>query len=121
MPTYDLRTAVYTSPYLEYSDKEIFDKDNAPLDALDQDEQAIVDLFNPQAKFPFLMLNGQYVQFDSGFSPGLIDGMDFDTLRNQLDAGEQNDATNAITAEADLITRYLCHSTGGEPAATCSP
>jgi len=22
-----------------------------------------------------LMLNGQYVQFDSGFSPGLIDGM----------------------------------------------
>ena len=67
------------------------------------------------------MINGQYVQFDSGYSPALIDGMDFDTLRGQLESGEQNDATNAINAEADLITRYLCHSTGGEPADICSP
>ena len=121
MPTYDLRTATYASPYLEYSDKEIFDKDNAPLDTLDADEQAIIDRFDPQATFPFLMLNGQYVQFDSGFSPALIDGLNFDTLRGQLDAGEQNQATAAITAEADLITKYLCHSTGGEPASVCSP
>ena len=120
MPTYDLRMAVYTSPYLEYSDKEIFDKHNAPLDTLDPDEQAIIDRFNPQAKFPFLLLNGQYVQFDSGFSPALIDGLDFDTLRGQLDAGEQNEATNAINAEADLITTYLCHSTGGEPTSACA-
>jgi hypothetical protein len=121
VPTYDLRTAVYTSAYLAYSDKEIFDKDNTPLDTFDNDEQSIVDQFNPQATFPFLIINGQYAQFDSGYSPGLIDGMDFATLRSQLDAGEQNDATNAINAEADLITKYLCHSTGGEPATTCNP
>ena len=81
----------------------------------------IIDRFDAEAKFPFLMINGQYVQFDSGFSPGLIDGMDFDTLRGQLDSGEHNDATNAVTAEADLITRYLCHSTGGEPEVACMP
>jgi hypothetical protein len=121
VPTYDLRSAVYTSPYLHFTGKEIFDKDNAPLDTLDPDEQAIIDRFDPQARFPFLMLNGQYVQFDSGFSPALIDGLDFDILRGQLDAGEQNEATNAIRAEADLITTYLCHSTGGEPASVCSP
>ena len=67
------------------------------------------------------MINGQYAQFDSGFSPGLIDQMDFDTLRGQLDSGEVNDATNAIIGEADLITRYLCNSTGGQPAAVCTP
>jgi hypothetical protein len=67
------------------------------------------------------MINGQYVQFDSGFSPALIDGMDFDTLRGQLESGEQNDATNAISAETELITRYLCHSTGDEPADICTP
>jgi len=121
VPTYDLRNAVYTSSFLNYSDKEIFDKESAPLDTLDADEQAIIDRFDPEAKFPFLMINGQYVQQDSGFSPGLIDGMDFATLRAQLDAGEQNDATQAIVAEADLITRYLCHSTGDEPAAVCTP
>jgi hypothetical protein len=66
------------------------------------------------------MLNGQYVQFDSGFSPALIDGMDFDTMRRHLETGEQNDATRAIRAEADLITTYLCHSTGGEPTSVCT-
>jgi len=47
--------------------------------------------------------------------------MDFDTLRGQLDSGEVNDATNAVIDEADLITRYLCNSTGGQPAAACTP
>ena len=57
------------------------------------------------------MINGQYTQFDSGFSPALIDGMGFDSLRTQLDSGENNAATRAIISEADLITRYMCHST----------
>jgi hypothetical protein len=47
--------------------------------------------------------------------------MDFDTLRGQLDSGQQNEATNAINAEADLITKYLCHSTGYQPASVCTP
>jgi hypothetical protein len=80
-----------------------------------------VDRFDPQATFPFLMINGQYAQFDSGFSPALIDGMEFDMLRSQLDSREQNAATSAIISEANLITQYLCHSTGGEPAAVCEP
>jgi len=121
VPTPNLRAAVYTSQYLNYSGKEIFDRDNTPLDTLDAEEQTIIDRFNPDATFPFLMINGQYAQFDSGFSPGLIDQMDFDTLRRQLDSGEVNDATNAIIGEADLITRYLCNSTGGQPAAVCTP
>jgi hypothetical protein len=120
VPTPYLRKSIYTSQYLNYSGKEIFDRDNAPLDTLDAEEQAIINRFDPEAKFPFLMINGQYVQFDSGFSPGLIDQMDFDTLRGQLASGELNDATNAIIAEADLITRYLCNSTGGRPVAACT-
>jgi len=99
---------------------EILDKDNAPLEKLDAEGQAIVDRFNPGARWPFLMINGQYVQQTSGFSPSLVDGQEFETLRRQLNAGEQTDATRAILAEAELITRYLCHSTGGHPASVCS-
>jgi hypothetical protein len=105
---------------VHYSDKEILDKDNAPLEKLDADEQAIVDRFNPSARWPFLMINGQYVLLSSGFSPSLLDGMEFETLRRQLASAEQTDATRAITAEAELITRYICHSTGGQPASACS-
>jgi hypothetical protein len=64
--------------------------------------------------------NGQYARVgDSGYSPGLIDSMDFDTLRSQLTGGSQSDATTAIKAEADLITAYICLSTGGQPASAC--
>jgi hypothetical protein len=76
---------------------------------------------NPSARWPFLMINGQYVQFGSGFSPAVVDGLEFETLRRQLESREETDATRAITAEADLITKYLCHSTGGQPASTCAP
>ena len=96
------------------------DKDNAPLEKLDADEQAIVDRFNPSARWPFLMINGQYIQLGSGFSPAVVDGLEFETLRQQLAADERTDATRVIKEEADLITRYICHSTGGQPASACS-
>jgi hypothetical protein len=115
-----MRAAVYDSPFLHYSGKEILDKDNQPLEKLDADEQAMVDRFNPGARWPFLIINGQYVLLTSGFSPSVIDGMDFETLRAQLQSGEDTDATRAILAEADLITKYVCHSTGGQPEEACS-
>jgi hypothetical protein len=67
------------------------------------------------------MINGQYVQLSSGFSPSVVDGLEFETLRRQLQGGEHTPATRAILAEAELITRYLCHSTGGQPVSACSP
>jgi hypothetical protein len=119
IPTYDLRRASYTSPHVHFSSKEIHDKDFKPLERLEPDEQAIVDGFNKDARWPFLFINGQYVQFGSGFSPSLVDGLDFETLRQQLSSGVDNDATRAIRAEADLIARYICHGTGGQPASAC--
>jgi hypothetical protein len=93
--------------------------DFRPLEQLDVEEQAIVDRYNKDARWPFLFINGQYVQLNSGFSPSVLDGMQFEALRQQVVSGAQTDATQAIQAEADLITRYICHSTGGQPASAC--
>jgi hypothetical protein len=119
VPTYDLRKATYTSQYVHFSEKEIRDKDKAPLDALDAEEQRIIDQFNPMARFPFVMINGQYTQLGSGYPPNLIDGMEFETLRKQVTSGEKNPATDAIAGEAKIITTYICHSTGGQPESVC--
>ena len=119
VPTYDLRNATYTSEYVNFSEKEIRDKSKAPLDALDTEEQRIIDQFNPQARFPFLMINGQYTQLGSGYPPNLIDGMEFATLRRQVTSGEKNPATDAIGGESQIITTYICHSTGGQPETVC--
>ena len=119
VPTYHLRNATYGSEYVNFSEKEIRDKSKAPLDALDTEEQRIIDQFNPQARFPFLMINGQYTQLGAAYPPNLIDGMEFATLRRQVTAGEKNPATDAIAGESQIIITYICHSTGGQPETVC--
>jgi hypothetical protein len=75
--------------------------------------------FNPQAKWPFLYINGEYTQIGPGYSPKLIDDKAFDDLYNDLMTGKQTDATNAINAEAANITRLICSASGGQPELIC--
>ena len=120
MPTYDLRPATYASDYIYFTSKELKAHDGSNLDQFDAEEQDIVNQFDPRGRFPFTFINGQYARSgDSGYSPKLIDQMDFDALRADLTGGVKNDATAAINGEADLITQYICHSTGGQPASAC--
>jgi hypothetical protein len=119
IPTWDLRGATYDSPFITFSDKEGQDHAKQPLDAFAADEQDIMNRFNPQGKWPFLYINGEYTQIGAGYSPKLIDDKSFDDLYTQLMNGEQNDATNAITAEATNITQLMCSATGGQPESAC--
>ena len=119
VPTWDLHHATYTSPYVQFSDKEVQNHDFQPLDKFEGDEQTIIDTYNPQAKWPWLYINGQYAQAGAGYSPGLLQGQAFDDLYQQLTSGTRNEATQAVKDEARLITSYICHSTGGEPEVTC--
>ena len=45
--------------------------------------------------------------------------MPFEALRSQLTGGVQTETAEAITGEANLITAYICHSTGGQPVVAC--
>lgn len=119
VPTWDLRNATYNSNFISFSDKEGQDHDKQPLDTFTSEEQDIMNRFNPQGKWPFLYINGEYSQIGPGYSPKLIDNMPFDDLYTQLMSGEQNDATNAINAEAGNITKLICSATGSQPESVC--
>jgi hypothetical protein len=106
---------------LYFTSKELKAHDGSSLQQFDAEEEQIVNQYDPRGAFPFLFINGQYARVgDSGYSPGLIDSMEFDTLRSQVTGEAQTDATAAIKAEADLITAYICQSTGGQPASACA-
>ena len=121
VPTYNLIPATYTSDYVNFTSKELKAHDGSSLQQFDAEEQQIVNQYDPKGSFPFLFINGQYARIgDSGYSPGLIDSMNFDNLRAQVTGGDQSEATAAIKSEADLITAYICHSTGGQPASACA-
>jgi len=117
VPTWDLRNATYTSPFIKLSDKEGQDHHKKPLDTLDADEQQMMNQFNPEGKWPFLYINGEYTLIGAGYSPKLIDDKPFDDVYNQLMSGEKNDATNAINTEAANITRLICSASGAQPEA----
>ena len=123
MPTYDLLKATYDSPYISFSSKEIRDHQNQPFQKLDPPEQAYIDKYDQKASFPFLIINGQYALSGpgkAGYSPAVIDGQTFDAVKQQLDTKADTPAVKAITGEAEIITRYICASTGGAPASVCS-
>lgn len=117
--TYDLRNATYTSQYISFSDKEVQDHNFKPLQKLDPTEEAYINKYDPRGGWPFTIINGQYAALGNAYSPKLFEGANFDTIRQQLMAGTHNQITDAITREASLITRYLCASTGGQPADVC--
>ena len=119
VPTWDLRTATYDSAFIRFSDKEGQDHDRKPLDAFDAEEQQIMNQYNPQARWPFVYINGQYTQIGPGVPPKVLDDRPFDDIFTELHAGQQTDATAAINAEAATITRLLCSATGGQPESAC--
>jgi hypothetical protein len=119
VPTWDLRTATYNSAFIKFSDKEGQDHDKQPLDAFDAEEQQIMNQFNPQGRWPFIYINGQYTQIGPGVPPKVIDDRPFDDVFNELHSGQKTDAANTINAEAANITKLLCSATGGQPEAAC--
>jgi hypothetical protein len=119
IPTWDLRSATYNSQFIKFSDKEGQDHDKQPLDTFDAEEQQIMNQFNPQGKWPFVYINGEYTKIGPGYSPKLIDGKTFDDVYSELQSGQKTDASNGINTEAANITALICSATGGQPEAVC--
>lgn len=121
VPTYDLRSATYSSPYIAFTAKEIYDHNNRPLDRLTPFEQDYVNRFDPTGGWPLTVINGQYAALGSGFSPALLQGQSFDAVRQEVQARGQSPGARAIAAETEVIVRYICASTGGVPGPVCPP
>jgi hypothetical protein len=66
VPTWDLRTAKYESAFITFSDNDGQDHDRKPLDAFDADEQQVMNQFNPQGRWPFVYINGDYTEIGPG-------------------------------------------------------
>ena len=121
VPTYDLTAARFTSDVLSVRTKEIADASGGRLQDLDDVEAGLVDAFNPRGSVPFIAATGTGGQYtiDLAYSPGLLQGDDFDEIRQAVGAGEDSAAVRAISGQADAITAVLCTLTGGQPASAC--
>lgn len=112
VPTMSFARAGYESPYIEFVGKETADRNFEPLQELDEKDYEILDTFNPDQIIPFLLVDGQFMQVGSGYSPQLIQGMVHSRVREEI-GNPNSEVGKAIRSEVDNITALICKSIGG--------
>ncbi|MGH9993433.1 MAG: DUF929 family protein [Nitrososphaera sp.] len=113
IPTLSFARAKYSSDYVEFIGRETADRNFEPLQELDGKDYEILDAFNPDQIIPFLLIDGQFTQVGSGYSPRLLEWMDHEKVSREL-ADPNSQVGNAIRAEIENITALVCKSTAGK-------
>lgn len=122
LPTYNLVGAHYQSQLFSLRHKEVADVSGNQLQPLDGFESGLVNAYDPGGSIPLVAAGGSSGQYTIAlsFSPGVLQGLDYDTVRRSLAAGNNTPTVNAIRAEADAMTALICKLTEGNPAGVCS-
>lgn len=113
IPTVSFAGAKYTSDYIDFIGRETADRNFEPVQELDKKDYEILDIFNPDQIIPFLLIDGQFMQVSSGYSPELLEGMDHAKVKSELE-NPASPVGKAIRTEADNITALICKSIGNK-------
>ena len=118
IPTLNFARAKYTSEYVEFIGRETTDRNFEPLQELDEKDYEILDTFNPDQIIPFLLINGEFMQVGSGYSPQILEGLDHEKVRFELE-NPASGIGKAMQTEIDCITALVCKSIGSK-AGVCN-
>lgn len=116
IPTVSFARAKYESEYIEFVGRETADRNFEPLQEIDEKDYEILDAFNPDQIIPFLLIDGQFMQVGTGYSPQILEGMDHAKVRTEL-ANPASPVGKAMKVEIDNITALICKSIGGRGGA----
>ena len=122
LATYDLSRATYTSDYISIRHKEVATVEGDPLQKLGSFEEGLVNGYDKLGSVPFLFASGPVGRYtvELPFSPGLLDGQSFASLRKDVAAAAPTPAVEAIDGQADAITALICKLDGRQPASVCA-
>jgi thiol-disulfide isomerase/thioredoxin len=122
LPTYDLAGATYTSKYLSLRHKEVATVDGEPLEKLGSFEEGLVNGYDKLGAVPFLFASGPEGRYtvELAYSPSLLEGETFASLRKGVAGEAPSPAVEAIGGEADAITALICKQDGRQPEGVCA-
>jgi len=122
LPTYDLTKATYASAYINLRHKELATVEGDPLQKLSSFEERLVDEYDERGSVPFLFASGPAGRYtvELGFSPGLLSGRDFATLRKEVATDAPTPGVEAIDGQTEAITALICKLDGRQPAGVCA-
>ncbi|HEY0279713.1 MAG TPA: DUF929 family protein [Solirubrobacterales bacterium] len=122
LATYDLSHATYTSDYINVRHIEVATVEGDPLQKLGSYEEGLVNGYDKLGSVPFLFASGEPGRYtvELPFSPGLLDGDSFVSLRKEVAAEAPTPVVEAIDGQADAITALICKLDGRQPASVCA-
>jgi thiol-disulfide isomerase/thioredoxin len=122
LATYDLSRATYTSDYLNLRHVEVATVDGEPLQKLGSFEERLVNGYDTLGSVPFLFASGPPGRYtvELAYSPSLLEGQTFASLREGVAAETPTPAVEAIGGEADAITALICKLDGRRPSSVCA-
>ena len=112
IPTVDFSKATYTSEYFDFIGRETADRNFEPQHELDEKDYEVLDTFNPDQIIPFFLIDGQFMQVGSGYSPQLLEGMDHTKVKAEVENPDSS-LGKAIKTETDNITALICKTIAG--------
>lgn len=122
LPTYTFVGINYNSSYVDFIHKETYDKEYNQLESVNFEEKKIIDKYNPFGGIPFLMIAGKrgvYTQVSSGYSPGVLSGLTFSQVVEDLKNNPDSKEVASIRKESGMITAIVCYNNDNEPANVC--
>lgn len=124
-PTVSYHGSSYTSDYLVFSSVETEDRFGNPLDTMTDQQQQLITTYDTEqytgsnGGIPFVMVDNLYAWAGTTYDPGVLEGLSFDEIANELD-DPTSPVAQQIGGAANQITAMICQATGNMPAEVCS-
>jgi thiol-disulfide isomerase/thioredoxin len=126
-PTFTFYQSSYSSPYIDFVSVESQDRQQNPLQTPTAEQQQLFSTYDAppyvnaqnQGGIPFIDIANQYLVAGPGYSPQVLQGLNWQEIANEL--SNQNSAVaKGILGTANYLTAAICQATNQQPAQVCS-
>ena len=133
-PTWTFAHASYSSPYLTFSEAELYtnipDTSTGGYTALQTATSAELALLSKydappyvdsaaSGSIPFLDFGNKYVSIGASYNPQVLSGLSWNTIAADL-SNPNSSVAKAVDGTANYITAAICSITGNQPASACT-
>ena len=134
-PTWTFAHASYSSPYLTFSEVELYTNipdtstggytalqtaTSAELALLSKyDAPPYVDSAADSGSIPFLDFGNTYLSIGASYNPQVLSGLSWNTIAADL-SNPNSSVAKAVDGTANYITAAICSMTGNQPASACT-
>ncbi|PYB67452.1 hypothetical protein DMB44_09145 [Thermoplasma sp. Kam2015] len=107
-PGIDLMNSTYTSPTVVFHGIELYNETWQRISYLNASMNSTFERYDPQESLPFIIVNGEYVEIGSSYSPSYLSNMAADQVMQELSTGKGK-AASVIMQQASYVDSMISY------------